>query len=197
MRGPSTSNRDARTKRLRLLAPSTVDLDEIAALHADERVWRHYPGGRHTSIEQTAAWLAEHEQRWARDGLGYWTARLLEPLAGLDADSFAGVGGCTISAPGDWWNLYYRLRPELHRQGLAGELCRAALSAAHATRPTLPVIARLLEHNEASKATAQRAGLELAWRGPDTGNPDPAAIRLIYADRPLDASLVETLHRPA
>ena len=40
--------------------------------------------------------------------------------------------------------------------------------------------------NPASRITAERLGLALVWRGPDTGNPDPAAVRLIYADRPID-----------
>jgi hypothetical protein len=55
------------------------------------------------------------------------------------------------------------------------------------------VTAFLLEHNVASRATAERAGLRLIWRGPDAGNPDPGAVRLIYADRPLDARQTEAL----
>jgi hypothetical protein len=27
--------------------------------------------------------------------------------------------------------------------------------------------------------------LHLVWRGPDVGNPDPAAVRLVYADREI------------
>jgi hypothetical protein len=30
----------------------------------------------------------------------------------------------------------------------------------------------------------------LVWRGPDAGNPDPAAVRLVYADRPLPGELL-------
>jgi hypothetical protein len=43
----------------------------------------------------------------------------------------------------------------------------------------------LLEHNRASKAVAEKAGLQLVWRGPDAGNPDPSATRMVYADRDL------------
>jgi hypothetical protein len=32
--------------------------------------------------------------------------------------------------------------------------------------------------------------LSLVWRGPDAGNPDPAAVRLVYADRPLAENLL-------
>jgi hypothetical protein len=52
------------------------------------------------------------------------------------------------------------------------------------------VIAYLVEHNERSRGRAERSGLSLVWRGPDAGNPDPAAVRLIYADRPLDDALL-------
>ncbi|MBJ7453736.1 MAG: hypothetical protein JHC71_16875, partial [Blastococcus sp.] len=53
-----------------------------------------------------------------------------------------------------------------------------------------PVVAVLLEHNERSRGLAERAGLRPCWRGPDAGNPDPAAVRLVYADRDLDATLL-------
>jgi hypothetical protein len=42
----------------------------------------------------------------------------------------------------------------------------AALDAAHAVDPDLPVIAYLLEHNVESRGRAERAGLSLIWRGP-------------------------------
>jgi hypothetical protein len=67
----------------------------------------------------------------------------------------------------------------------------AALDAAHAVAPDRPVVAYLLEHNAESRGRAERAGLSLQWRGPDAGNPDPAAVRLVYADRPLDLALLE------
>jgi RimJ/RimL family protein N-acetyltransferase len=111
--------------------------------------------------------------------------RIREPVAALPAGAFAGVGGCAILPGGSWWNLYYRLQPELHGHGLAAELCQAALAAANSADPELPIVAFLVEHNHASKRTAERAGLQLQWRGPEIADPD--AVRLIYADRPLDS----------
>ena len=66
----------------------------------------------------------------------------------------------------------------------------ASIDAAHAVDPDRPVIAYLVEHNERSRGRAERSGLSLVWRGPDAGNPDPDAVRLIYADRPLDDALL-------
>ncbi|MGZ4643601.1 MAG: hypothetical protein ACXVX8_15890, partial [Blastococcus sp.] len=56
--------------------------------------------------------------------------------------------------------------------------------------PDRPVIAYLLEHNVQSRVRAEKAGLSLVWRGPDAGNPDAAAVRLVFADRPLDDALL-------
>ncbi len=67
----------------------------------------------------------------------------------------------------------------------------ATLDAAHAVAPDRPVVAYLLEHDLESRGRAERAGPPLQWRGPDAGNPDPAAVRLMYADRPLDRALLE------
>jgi len=54
-------------------------------------------------------------------------------------------------------------------------------------------MAYLLEHNRESRGRAERSGLELVWRGPDAGNPDPDAVRLVYADRPVDGDLLARL----
>jgi len=165
------------TDRLELSAMTEGDIDLIYSLNSDRRVWAHFPSGVHTSRERTAALVAVQAAAWERDGLGYWTARLLD-------GTFAGVGGCSVRDQVAW-NVYYRFKPEAQGQGLASELVREACAAAAKVRPDLPITAFLLEHNLASKAVAEKAGLQLAWRGPDTGNPDPAAIRLVYADREL------------
>ena len=175
------------TARLRLDAVVHDDLDEHYALMSDPGVWAHLPSGRHTSPDRTAEAIAHSVGHWDRDGLGYWTARLLVDLAGtpLRAGDMVGTGGCAVRAGTSWWNLYYRLTPAAWGHGLAAELVTAALDAARAVAPDRPVIASLLEHNAESRVRAERAGLTLVWRGPDAGNPDPAAVRLVYADRQL------------
>jgi RimJ/RimL family protein N-acetyltransferase len=101
-----------------------------------------------------------------------------------------GTGGCARREGTAWWNLYYRLTPAAWGLGLAAELVTAAIDAAQAVDPDRPVVAYLLEHNVESRGRAERAGLSLVWRGPDAGNPDPAAVRLVYADRPLTGALL-------
>jgi RimJ/RimL family protein N-acetyltransferase len=184
------------TPRLRLDAVVPEDLDDHYALLSDPGTWAHLPAGRHTTPDRTAEGIAHSQRHWAHDGLGYWTARLLADLPGttLRAGEVVGTGGCAIRVGTTWWNLYYRLTPPAWGQGLAAELVAAALDAAHELRPEVPVIAYLLEHNGRSKGRAESAGLQLVWRGPDAGNPDPDAVRLVYADRDLDD---ETLARIA
>ncbi|RNI17209.1 N-acetyltransferase [Flexivirga caeni] len=163
-----------------------ADLREVAALHADERVWRHRPEGKHPSIEYSRDKVLQMVQQWASDGLGYWSVRLRTPVADLAAGEFIGVGGCALDTTHGWWNLYYRLRPESHGHRLATELSSAALIAAHGCDPDRAVVASLAAENHASRVTAERAGLRLQWQGPDDDH--PGAVRLVYADRPVDVA---------
>jgi len=177
--------RQLRTPQLELRAVTASDIGDIYALNSDPRVWTHLPSRVHTSREQTTAQVARIVAAWEADGLSYWAARLPD-------GTFAGVGGCSITAAVAW-NVYYRFRPEVQGRGLATELVSDARAAAVTVRPDLPVTALLLEHNLASKAVAEKSGLHLAWRGPDVGNPDPAAIRLVYADRDLTPDVLGKL----
>jgi RimJ/RimL family protein N-acetyltransferase len=184
------------TSRLRLDAVVPGDLDDHFALMSNSAVWQHLPSGRHTEPWQTAAAIEHSVGHWERDGLGYWTARLRTDLPddrvpeGFSPGTVVGTGGCAVRVGTSWWNLYYRFTPGVWGLGLAAELVAAAIDAAHAVNPDRPVIACLLEHNAASRGRVERAGLSLAGRGPDAGNPDPAAIRLVYADRPLADDLI-------
>jgi RimJ/RimL family protein N-acetyltransferase len=171
------------TKRL-VLEPVMPDhADELHALSSDPRVWTHLPSGRHTSREQTAEQVSRFVASWTDHGLGYWVARDRE-------GSFVGVGGCMAAGAGTW-NVYFRITPEHQRRGYAVEVSEAGIAAAHAVDPDRPVTAYLLEHNVASKATIERVGLHLAWRGPEPGMPD--SVRLIYADRDLDGATLRRL----
>ncbi len=172
-----SSYRLHRTDRLVLTAVAEDELPEIYELHADPVVWQHLPSGRHTDPAQIRRWYEATTQRWDEDGLAYWTVR-------DHAGEFLGVGGCSV-VDHVRWNLYYRFRPEAQGHGYASEMGRAALDAAYARNSQLPRTAFLVEHNAASKAVAERLGLQLQWRGPDGTNPDPDAVRLVYADRPL------------
>ncbi|KQW06793.1 hypothetical protein ASC66_09110 [Leifsonia sp. Root4] len=188
--GPSEASSSAGTVTTPglLLSPvGAADIDDLYAMHSDPRVWTHLPAARHDRIEQTQRLVDVALEGWAANGLDYWSVRL-----GTDGEgsTVLGMGGCSLRA-GRAWNLYYRLHPDIQGHGYAQQLIGAARASAAAHRPELPVVAYLLEHNVGSRRAAERAGLQLVWNGPDAGNPNPAAVRLIYADRPVDD---ETLH---
>lgn len=176
-----------RTARLTLRQPMDEDLDDLFRLHADPAVWSHFPSGRHLDVRTTRRMLERVQQGWRDHGQDVWVAH--ETASGR----FVGVGGPDLRR-GVAWNLYYRLVPAAQGLGCASEIAAASLERARDIAPGRPVIAFLVEHNVASRRTAERAGLRLRWRGPDAGNPDPDAVRLVYADRQL--TLAAFLHTP-
>lgn len=187
-----STHRHVRTARLTLDATTAADLKPMFELHSDPEVW-HPPSRQHRDLAQTAQFLLERELDWADGGLGYWVARTLVDVPhGPAATTLIGIGGCARRHH-TVWNLYYRLSPAAWGHGFATEIAGAARAAAAAVDPQLPVVAYLLERNTGSRRTAERVGLTLAWRGPDQGNPDPAAVRLIYADRHLSSDVVDQL----
>ena len=157
----------------------------MSALYSDPAVWEHLPAGRHTTRARTRLLLESIGASWDAVGVGSWVAR-------DGAGALVGTGGCDLRL-GVAWNLGYRLARASWGRGLAQEITTAALEAARVRRPDLPVTAYLLEHNERSRRAAERAGLDLVWSGPDAGNPDPGAVRLLFADRRLEAGTVELL----
>ena len=167
-----------RTDRLVLDHVHDSDVDAWHRIHSDPRVWSHFPSGRHTSQEATTQFVQRSIDDWGAAGLGYWSIR------DEDGGPIVGCGGCRLVPDSDWWNLYYRFAPECHGRGYATELALAAVAAANDVDPGRPVVAFMLEHNVASWRVAEKVGFIRVWVGPDEGNPDPDAVRFVYADRP-------------
>jgi RimJ/RimL family protein N-acetyltransferase len=168
------------TTRLVLSTPMDTDMDELFDLHSDPRVWKHLPSGRHTDPVQTKELLDRYLKGWAENRLDVWVARDRE------TKTLVGMGGPSLRG-GRVWNLYYRLAPAAWGLGYAQEIVAAARTATAELGSELPHVAVLLEHNEGSRRTAERAGFDQVWRGQDQGSPDTSAMRLIYADRPLSS----------
>ena len=121
--------------------------------------------------------VTQAEGQFVRNGLGYWSVR------DLPDGPVIGRGGCTILTGRMWWNLYYRFATSVQGADTPPRWSLRAIEAARDVEPGRPVVAYLLEHNTASRRTAERLGMLLAWRGPDRPNPDRDAIRLVYVDR--------------
>lgn len=173
--------------------PGLGDLDAVFEIYGDPRVWTHFPSGRMTRREEAEAFLLTRIADWEIDGLGMWIVRESE------GGTILGTCGCGVRRmpmADEWnpdrieayWNLGYRFRPEVQGLGYASEISRLAMARAQELKPELPVIAYLLEHNVASRKVAEKIGLSLQHWAPDAGNPNPEAMRLVFADRPLTAS---------
>ncbi|MGO2035066.1 MAG: GNAT family N-acetyltransferase [Brevibacterium sp.] len=194
--------------------PRIGDLDDVFEIFSDPRVWTHFPSGRMTSREEAESFLLQRIADWEVDGLGTWIVREEKggPMLGscgcsvrrlAAADDSVQVGAddsVQTAADGPvlveaFWNLGYRFRPEVQGRGYASWVASLAIAEAQARKPELPVVAYLLEHNIASKAVAEKIGLVQQHRAPDAGNPDPQAIRLVYADRELDARQLDATLR--
>jgi len=179
--------RHTATDRLLLDLPTAADVDDLFAIHSDPDSWRHFPWGRHTHRREAVNMVAQAEKQFARDGLGFWSVR------DRPGGAVIGRGGCAIPTGRMWWNLYYRFSTVVHGRGYATEMATRAIEAARDVDPGRPVVAYLLEHDVASRRTAERLGMALAWRGPDRPNPDPAAVRLVYVDRDPSDDLVAAI----
>ncbi len=165
-----------RTTRLTLSRPRLEDVDALHVICSDPRVWTHLPSGRHRDASETSAlvrtWIAE----WERDGTGVSVVRR------RGSSETLGYAGCAMRE-GGFWNLGYRMSPEVHGQGFAREASLAAMERAAQLRPRVPVTAIMLEHNVASAGVARSVGLTLVGRAPDAAA--PGSMRLLYADRAL------------
>ena len=165
---------------IRLDPPAVDDIEAIHEIYGDPRVWKHLPSRRHANLATTAAKVKSWIDAWERDGQSAWIVR--------DATTGDVLGhvGCSVRREA-FWNLGYRLSIDAQGRGIATRVATMAVTRAKQVNPELPVVAYLLEHNHASARVAEKCGLTLQHRAPDVGNPDPNAIRLVYADRALSS----------
>ncbi|MEO1679236.1 MAG: GNAT family N-acetyltransferase [Pseudomonadota bacterium] len=98
---------------------SEIEPAEIAAHMSDPRVAEHMPLLTFDWDAKAAAkFIAEKEERWARDGLGHW--------AFLSKGQYVGWGG--FQKEGDEWDFGLVLRPDAF--GLGTRISRMALDFA-------------------------------------------------------------------
>jgi hypothetical protein len=116
-----------------------------------------------------------------------------------DPDTWRHVPSGVHTDPAESVAMVGQSRRQFDEDGLgyATESARRAVEAAHEVAPDRVVLAYLLEHNVASRRTAEKIGLRLVWRGPDRPNPDPDAIRLVYLDRDPDEATLRAIEEAA
>ena len=176
------------TARLSLARPREGDVPSLYAIYSDPRVWTHLPDAQHTAVETTDAMVQRAMRNWEANGLDEWTAR------SQSDDAIIGWGGCRL-VRGEFWNLGYRLDASTHGHGLATELSRAAIDAAKAKRPALPVVAMMLAANPASERVAPKVGFSVRYDVPDPEADDRPCP--IYSDAPLTDAQITTYLAPS
>jgi RimJ/RimL family protein N-acetyltransferase len=167
------------TERLHLDRATISDAEALFPIFSDPRGWWYEPGGVHSDVARSRAWLATAATRWQTEALSYWVAR----LAGTGET--IGVGGVQ-RRPSRSWNLFYRIATPHWGKGYAVELATAAIAAAHEADNTVSVGAWIVADNHPSRRVAERAGL--VDYGPMVDVYD-GETRLVYADRPPTESL--------
>jgi RimJ/RimL family protein N-acetyltransferase len=173
------------------LAPATsAELDEVHAIFSDPATWLHLPSARFSSVAESAAMVADLEQEWREEGLSQWVVRAAESWDGVAAGDVIGMGGVS-PRDGGWWNLGYRLAPRAWGRGLAVQVSLEAIEQAGRTRPSWPVVARLLSNNPGSERVSRRAGLHEVWRG--TSAQGVGLDRVVLADRDVAPELLGSI----
>lgn len=112
------------TERLLLRPWSPTDIEDLAALFAEPKVW-HYPFGRGLSRLESEQFLDRQMEHWEANGFGMWAAVLTE--------SAQLIGYIGLSIP-SWLpqvlpavEIGWRLHPDYWGRGLATEGGRASL----------------------------------------------------------------------
>jgi RimJ/RimL family protein N-acetyltransferase len=190
---------DTLTARL-ILAPldaaSPELVEELFRIQSDPATWEHLPAAIDVDLAETQSLVDGYARSWRDRGLGWWAVRLRSPLGQLAAGQVIGLGGVAIRKPEvSAWNLGFRLTPASWGHGFAAEIGLAALEAARAAQPDVPVTGRALTRNPASWRTLERAGLTLIWEGDAPADyPLTSGVeRRVYSDRPLKAELLDQL----
>ncbi len=142
------------TRRLLLREITLADMDFVAAMLGDLEVMRFWPSP--CSRAEAAEWVQKQQERYGRDGHGYWLA--------LDRQTGAPVGqaGLLMSTvdgrtePG----LGYMLHRPFWGRGYATEAAAATLAWAFETRGYDRVICLVRPENVPSLRVAWRLGLK-------------------------------------
>jgi RimJ/RimL family protein N-acetyltransferase len=140
------------TSRLRLRELEAGDIDFVAAMLAEPDVMRYWP--RPQTRTEAEDWIRRHQERYRRDGHGYWLA--LDAATGEPVGQ-AGVLTQEIDGVAER-GLGYILHRPFWGRGLALEAARGCLAWARRERGYTRVICTVRPENVASLRVAVRLG---------------------------------------
>lgn len=143
-----------RTERLVLRPWTEDDLDALAGIFADPRVWR-FPLQRGYSRDETAAFLRRRLDEWKTRGWGHWALEYDATLIGYTGFGVPAFLPEVMPVPEIGW----RLDPAYWGRGLATEAARAALAYGFDTIGFDQVVSIYEPDNVASGRVMERIGM--------------------------------------
>jgi RimJ/RimL family protein N-acetyltransferase len=140
------------TPRMRGERLGPQHLDALAPILADPRVGATMGGVR--TREEVTEQLDAEQERWDRDGMGYWMFVL---RASGEAVGRGGLSRAVFDGR-DVVEVGWTVAPERWGQGLATELGAAAVAVAFEGLGLPDVVAYTLPHNGASRRVMEKLG---------------------------------------
>ena len=148
--------RELATERLRLRRWGPADRAPFAAMNADPRVMRHFPGV--LSRAGSDALVDRIEAGFARHGVGLWA---VEVLTGPSFAGFVGLSLVEFDVPfRGTWEIGWRLAADQWGQGYASEAAAEVLRSAFEDLGLAEVVSFTVPANEPSLAVMRRIGLQ-------------------------------------
>ncbi|MBB4963621.1 GNAT family N-acetyltransferase [Saccharothrix violaceirubra] len=149
----TTDPTELRTERLVLRRVTDADVPAAIRIMGDPETNRYNPAGAPTPEEATAQ-VAEWQEHWRRDGIGYWSVTL------RTTGDQVGFGGLRhhVQDGEQTLNLFYRFTPIHWGKGYAPEMAAAAIAWADTNTPDRPVVIITDVDNKPSQRVAEKLG---------------------------------------
>ena len=175
------------TERLRLEPVDERHFDGLRAISGDAVVMRHITG-RPETPEETAAFIARHQAKWAALGHAWWA------FVAHGSGEIVGIGAVQHMEhnPANPLELCWRLRADQQGQGYATEAALAMARFAFERLHTGRLFAVCRQENLASSAVMRRIGMRFRgierWYEVDVATFELTPAQLVDQARPGTAA---------
>jgi RimJ/RimL family protein N-acetyltransferase len=141
------------TERLRLREISHHDLDDLAAMVADEDQMTFYP--RPKTRDEASAWTSRNLALYEEYGFGFW---LIESLSASGFLGYCGIRPVALDGASEI-EIGWHTRKEAWNQGIATEVAMAARDAAFRRFGVVRLVAMIPPDHTASRRVAEKIGM--------------------------------------
>jgi RimJ/RimL family protein N-acetyltransferase len=142
------------TQRLKLREFSQDDLDDLAAMVADENQMRFYP--RPKTRDEAAEWLIRNLALYEENGFGFW---LIESLPDSGFLGYCGIRPLALECASEI-EIGWHTKKTSWNRGIATEAATAARDLAFERFGLLRLVAIIHPDHTASRRVAEKIGME-------------------------------------